>query len=332
MSENNKAITKATTTDNITYPRTISNIVYVRRKKRDSLPTTGDIVMDESIEKIGSSFKGNASLRGLTFEEEKVFLREIIGVSPDSPNWESACTEYWKNISKEVPASDKDGEGGLKLETGMIYATKEAYEKDLNARKENGAVIMPAGRPINLADYILWRYCLVYGDVANDIKDVGKSPKIRFYLFSKAKQIEEEKVGFEVRKKAAQLLYSQINDREWVEHILRVLIQQDAAPTYTIKDLPTLGEGEKDVILEKYMKQNPVLFHALGQDKDLQMRSFVELAIAMNILTRVPNTSTVNYETETLGTDMVQVIAYLKNPSNDETYKRIKAQVAVKPS
>lgn len=321
-------------------PRKFSNLIYIRRKKSSGqLPREGE-VLDETIAKIGSGLRNQGVLRGLNTEEQKRWLPDIINISPDSQNWEAAVKDYWTNISKDVPPSDKEGNGGLKLEVGLEYDNKDDYEYDQKKVKTWGDVETegvkqkvtienPKGRPININDYILWRYCLVYSRVANSIEDVGKAPYIEFYIFSKEKEIKDQKVSFENKKKASQLMYQRIGDREWVEYMLRLFIKDDKSPLYSIKELASISPDEKDVLLSKYMDKNPILFTIYGEDKNLELKAFIEFAIATGVLNRIPNTSAISFEGQTIGNNLEETVIFLNNPRNADSLGRIKAQSRV---
>ena len=310
-------------TPRLQFPREISKIVYVRRRERmGQLPGQDP---DDAKLKIGSSFKGSSVNRGLTFEEEVRFLSEFIGVNEQSPNWEKATKEYWANISKPVPPKD-----GLKLEVGLKYFKEDDYNADRNrALNANGVLENPKGVPINLADYILYRYCLVYNEVANSPELVSMSPKINFYLFNKDNEIREKKVVMDIKRKAAQLLYSNMFDRTWVEHMLRNLVARDSSKRYTIKGIMDFSEDERDVLLEEFLLENPSEFLSLGNDKHLEMKSFVEIAIASGKLSRIANTNTITLDGEVIGNSIDETVSFLNNPKNSESLMTLKAQLRV---
>ncbi len=127
----------------------VSKTVWVRRKK---LP--GNLPGDDEvgkIRKIGSSLAEGGTLRGLTFEEEELYLPQLISMSPKSEYWEAKTKEYWDNISKAV-----DTGIGLQLETGFVYKTKEGAER--NACGDSHVYKDDVGKPIKLSEYVLWRY------------------------------------------------------------------------------------------------------------------------------------------------------------------------------
>lgn len=309
-------------TDGMMFPKVVSHVVYLRR-----IPTHNRLPgqeLDEGKQKIGSSFKGNSVLRGLTFDEEAKYLPSIIGVDTNSPNWENTTRNYWANLSKDVPPKD-----GIELEVGLRYTTKEDYIYDQeNAEKNhNGIIINHKGIPVNMADYILWRYCLDYSKVANTFEDIGKSPKIEFYLFSKSKEILDKKNVLNNKKKALQLMYKSMSERNWVDYVLRVLVAQDKTKTRTVDSISKMGEDEKDILLDEYVVGNPDRFLLIAEDKNLEMRSFIELSIAKGNLQRVANTDTITMDGLTLGNTINEVIAFLTNAKNSGTLSTLKAQL-----
>lgn len=311
------------------FNKEFSRIVYVRRKPQIGALPGQDL--DEAKSKIGSSFKDGSVLRGLKFDEEIRFLETLLGVNKTSQNWEKMSKEYWANITKLVPPGDGVKGDGLKLEIGLRYTNKEDYEADLKAPLENGAIINPKGTPIKLDDYIIWRYCLVYGDVANSFEDVGKSPKIRFYLFNKEKEVQDKKTMLNIKSTATKLMYQRIAERDWVDYVLRVLVAADKESKVTLRELAIITADEKDIILDEYLQKNPARFLEIGSDKNLETKAFIEIAIAVGKLARIPNTTTVTHDGETLGNTTDEVVTYLQNPVNAKFFQAIKAQVNLVP-
>lgn len=321
----------------LVFPLKLSRIVYIKRKDNyvKVIPGSNQALVagqdtDESIKKIGASFRYQDTLRGLTSDEEKRFLSQILGIDATNPNWGKQTKDYWANISKPVPAEE-----GLKLEIGLIYTNIDDYNEDLRAPKDlNGVIINAKGHPINLNDYIIWRYCLLYSECANDIEDVYKSPKIKFYIYSKDKEIFVKKVSFDNRQKANKLFYERISELDWVAFMLRVSISMDVRTDkkYSVADVMSMSDEEKVVTLEEYLTLNPVRFIELAQDKNLEMKSFIELCISSNKLQRIPNTNTITKDGTILGNTLDAAVAYLLNGTNLELLNALKAQQTLLPS
>lgn len=315
-----------------TFPREFSHLVFLRRRKNGPpLPVEGEFI-DESIAKLGPSFKGKTVLRGLATEEEERWLAGLVGASIKSPTWEERTLDYWKHIGRSIPPNNKDGSGGLELETGLKYKNQADFDEDQKRTKdENGVIVNPRGEPINLSDYIFWRLCLVHGMVANSYDLVNMSAKIQFYLFSKEKDLHDKKIMFQLTKKARTLLYQRMHERVWVDNMVRMLLQQDVAAQYPIKDVPRIPDDEKDIILAKYADDIPHVFINYGEDKHLEMKSFIEVCIAMGVLNRIPNTTSISIDGDTIGNTMQEAVIYLNDPANNSVLGRLKAQAIIKP-
>lgn len=334
METNNKDVTKSEqpkeikTTIKHSFPKDFSRKIYIRRKPR--LAAIPGVDPNDSKLKIGSSFKGSSINRGLSFEEEKRFLPSIIGIDDKSPNWESSTRDYWANISKEVPAGDT----GLELEVGLRYENEDDYLADANASINSifKTKVSLKGTPINLSDYILYRYCLVYNKVANELSEAYNSPNIEFYLFNKDKEIQDKKILQTQKQSAFKLLMSNMGDREWVDCMLRLFIAADKTTNVYLKDLPNIGEDEKDILLEEYMQKQPDRFVALGNDKNLTIKSFIELAITVGTLARIPNTATITMDGTIIGNTTEEAVIFLNNPKNANTFATLKAQLKVMPN
>lgn len=283
-----------------------------------------------TLNKIGSSFSkiGQDVLRGLTFEEEVKYLPQLIGIQPTSDKWDKESREYWANISKTIPPSEKDGSGGLKLEVGRIYSSQEDEDFDSNTNDET----KKRGKLISVPDYVLWRYCLLYNRVANNIEDINASPKIDFYLYSKEEEVKAKKSIFKIQQQANLLLYSKLAERQWVDWVLRLFVSADKNSKVFIKDLDKLTEDEKDILLkETYVDKYPERFIGIGTDKSLEIKAFIELCVIKGTLTRLPNTDTIQMGDTTIGNSLSEAVGFLTNPKNAKTMDILKAQVNVMP-
>jgi len=266
-----------------------SIIIYVRRKKRtDELPGSQD---QDSVMKIGSSLKGQAPLSGLTFEEEKKHLPNVLGIDPQNQGWNKAVREYWANISKSVP----NDEVGLKLEIGI---------------GENKL-------PINIHDWIIWKYCLVYGRVANDISTVNNSPKIRFYLYSKDEEVNTKHLMLKVKKKAFNEMIKLLENESKIDMVLRL---------FGI-DADKLSLKEKELAIDTYATDEQYVhkFVEITTDKSLEIKGFIEDCIFKQKLKRIPNTQTIMYEDSVVGNTMEEAVAYFNNQKNTAIYNQLRA-------
>jgi len=190
-----------------------------------------------------------------------------------------------------------------------------AYDAKYDALVELEKIKYKFGKPINVNDYLLYRYCLGYRDVANDIKYIDKSPSIRFYLYSDAQIKEDRDRHNKVKQQAMKLYLSVISDGEQVENILYVLG----------KGFELIGkeltETDKAEILEREYLNNTDKFIMVANDKTVKDKGRVEKLIAKGILKRLPNTDVIVDSadgTVVLGNTVDEAVSYLANEKNKQ--------------
>ena len=281
--------------------------------------------------KIGSSVSSvNAILQ--CSDELKMLMPSILGMSATSPNWDKELSTYWNSLTKVVP------ETGLELEVGFRYtkddSTRSEYIKKLTECKDDSALAeygekqkvenkWKYGTPIHPADFLLWQYTLNYGDVANDVKDIDKSPKIRFYIFDDTirKKAEEEK--FKLETTANMKFYAILADKEKIDMILSVF-------GHNISGFKS--EVHKHSTLKSIVDTRPLEFINIEGDKQLQMKSFIERCIINNLLKRYANTTAVVDvdSLDTIGTSLNDAIVYLQDVKHKDVMSRLQTQLALK--
>lgn len=287
---------------------------------------TGDDASFHNI-KIGASIKGKSVLRGLEFDEEAKYLPDIIGVSPKDQNWSRATKDYWSDISVSVPA---DGTTSDKLQGKIIEfkvkfknkSDKDEFENLLDF-EEKAKIISEKGEVIDgIDDYVLFRYCLVYSRVANRYADVGKSPKIRFYLYSPKTEVLLEHKKLKARVEARKHFIDILTNEKKVNAILRIF-KHDLSLFETLED--------KHLALELLIEENPDAFLKEVQDADLDIKAFIKMAVDKQVLYNPANTETYYYGENKeicLGHTLTDTILFIKNPSeaNKEIVQAIKAR------
>lgn len=307
-------------------------------------------------EKIGSAYtKNGAILRGLGKHEEKMYLPRILGVSENDVSFEKKIEEFWLNISVSVPAHNREGKGGgLKLEVGFEYDTqadakkgqKEAekemqrYENwktglegklpsTIRRFKEDFSIRQECGRPINVNDYILYRYCLVYSVVALDIKYLDNSAKIRFYIVDASANVKLSHAKLIAKKDATIAFAELLGDRDRVGFVLDVMKKEIQKVQQTLKrEFLSVTEDEKDILLDAVVTAYPVKFLSVVKDTNLVMKAFVEQCVNFDVLRRIPHTDTLYYGDNTkIGNSVDEAVMFLKDEKNLETRQQIKARL-----
>lgn len=302
----------------------VTTILSIRRK-----PGLVGLPGDDPINynyKIGSAIKGVDALRGLSREEERLYLPQLINVSPeDTMHWFDSSRDYWSNISVFVPADEEVSDNALKgkvLKFVVSFKSSKIAEEYKFADLEQKAKIISNNGGIvveGVANYVLYRYCLVYGRVANSFQDIYKSAKIRFYLYSRDQEIKREQAIFKKQTLATKAFFEIMEDEKMIDSILRI----SGKNPETFETL-----GEKHLEVDKFKVEQPSLFLDYVKDKDLVMKASIKKAVALNIIYNPVNTDSYYYGADNdilLGNSLLDAVLYLK--SDDVKKKEVRESI-----
>ncbi len=299
-----------TIAEGATYPTTFE--LSIRRASQIGLP--GDDVTIYNL-KVGSALnkQGGGPLKGLDYDEERKYLPNIIQIDPKDQEWRVKTGDYWSNIAVPIPA---DGVGTAKLQGKVLKFTIRFKSKALvNAFEaatdvEEKAKISKQGDVVEgVADYVLFRYCLVYGRVANRLADAKKSPKIRFYLHSKDTEVRSAHIAMKQRAEAS-VKFTALLDKgkeKMVDAIL-LMFDQNLASFDDLKD--------KHLALEGLVSTKPVEFLTFMEDSNLGVKATIRTAVDAGIIHKPAHTDTYYFGENneiTLGTTLLDAVLYWKS-------------------
>lgn len=299
--ESNNVVTEEQVEPQI-FPKRVTDIVHIKRKlNKPVLPESG--IMEESARDwslcIGSAFAGPNSrvLLGrviMTKPEEEKWMAKIVGISPNHQDWNKILDDYWANLYVKIPYE------GRILDASYDQISETEIE------------------PVNIEDFILYRYCLQYSQVANTLEEANSSSRIRFYLVRESEM-----------KRAAEKVRA-VKDRAIK---LRMSIQDDLA---TVKAILVLGakyvnrtESNPVFALADFSEQHPVQFLEIAGDKRLLDKAMIEKAIRAGIFTRPANSSIILYDGTQIAKNLDEAAIWLNLPENSETLLVIKDKMLI---
>ena len=301
-------------------------------------------------------------------EEQRELMREILGLSPNSPDWDKTLSHYWHSLSVEIPSEGKE------LEIGYIYdynsVSKKVYidaynssvkedkqfkssediakyfEKGYEAilsefekakdksltmadEKASSQLLTNAykvkydkiealeqqkykfGNPINVHDYILYRYCLVYSHVANEFDLVNKSNNIRFYLHSEEeiKAFKEEQNKLE--RARIKTFLDVAKDVTKIENVLYAVGLGNI--------VKTLDKLDYELELSKFSTTNTKQFLQVCNNSNLETMGLIEKYIMFGVLRRLEGTTVIVDGTDPsliIGNNMEEAITYFTHDKN----------------
>ena len=285
---------------------------------------------------IGSSISSTRILSSNKDEVEKYFP-QIIGISPNNPEFVTRVKAYLSNISFNVQ------DAGSTLNISFTYDKKKDYltikekEDKINAKREavarnNTAAIKEAvkiwtqeindlesekakyGHPDNIEEYLLYRHCLLYRDVAKDISLINSDSSLRFYIRDENKEAERAKRLVDERRKAMRnFLALEASDKKRNA----VFIQMTVNNGGNIAEAMLKTPDQQVSALMTYLNDSPDKFNDLFDDKNVEMKSFIETLIARGELIRPEYNQQISTADGTfIGSNMNEAVAYFNNPTN----------------
>lgn len=295
-------------------------------------------ILGQRKEVIGSSIR---SCRVLSSNKEAVekYFPAIIGLSPNNPEFVTRVKSYLSNISMAV------AENNVVLNTSFIYDHKKDYlkirkeEEAINAAydkidRSNISELKEAlnlriealntlestkckyGTPENIEEYLMYRHCLLYSEVAKDIALINADPSIRFYIKDELKEAEKTRRLIDERKTAMRnFVELDAKDAKFNAVFVAVcVIKGDNLAEALLKD-----RSARSVILMDYANTYPDRFNKLVTDKHIATKALIETLITRGELIRSEyNQQISTAEGVFVGSNLKEAVAYFDNPNNAE--------------
>lgn len=297
-----------------------------------------DKVMPDKVNYIGSSYKSSSILSSNKTEVEAYFP-SFLGISPNNESFVTRVKMYLNNF--HVPVD----EFGKKLNTSFYYNHKRDYYK-VKEQEENIENIYQMcnrnnikkleealnekitqlnnlestkcsfGHPVNFEDYILYRHCLLYSDVAKDIAFINSGVGIRFYFKDDKKESDKVK-KFQLEKLKAKNNYiAAYNDEKLFDAIY---IQYCVMNNYPVITSLAKDRLTREVELDKFSSDDPIRFNKICTNKDCKLIGNIEKLIAYNELIRVTHSQNIiTPDGQFVGANIIEALSWFKNPDNSQ--------------
>ena len=295
-------------------------------------------VLGQRKETIGSSITSCRTLSS-NAEEVNAYFPALVGLSPNHPDFTSRVKAWLSNIQfvvneNDVPLDisfvykkksdyiefkrkeDAIDEEYAKVDRSNIALIKEAIKRRVDALNTLESEKHKVGRPVNLEQYIIYRHCLLYRDVAKDIALVNSDPSLRFYIKDEAKEAEKEKKRTEQRMQAMSK-FIEINGIPSKRNAIYITIV--AGRNENVSEALLKSDVEKQAYLMDFVNTNPEKFNKLVADKNITTKAFIETLIVRGELVRSEYNQQISTADGTLiGSNMNAAVAFFNNPDNKD--------------
>lgn len=295
-----------------------------------------DKVLPKRKDYIGSSVVSSRTLSS-NKDEVEAYFPNIVGVMPNNESFLTRVKQYLNNI--RIPVDEL----GRTFDISFYYNHKRDYDRikseedkieskyqatnrqDITALKAAlkekitelnilESTKFKVGRPLNVEDYLMYRHCLLYKDVAKDVALINADSSIRFYFKDDQKEAEMlKKYRIEVNKAKANYVACLADD------ILFDAVYTQYCVLMNLPILSSLAEDrlEREIKLDKFSTSEPIKFNKIYGNKDIKLMATIEQLIARGELTRSQyNQNIVSAEGEFIGANIGEAVAYFKNPEN----------------
>lgn len=295
-----------------------------------------DKVMTKRRDFIGSSVSSSRVLSSNKEEVEAYFPR-LIGLSPNNDNFVSRVKQYLNNIQVAVDELGKTFDCSFHYNHYSDYLTVKKKEEQIEskyklANKSNSKDLRAAlkekitllnelesskhkfGYPLNLEDYILYRHCLLYNDIAKDTALINSDASIRFYFKDNNKEAElQKKLRTEINNAKAN--YVQIvGDPDMFDavYIQYCVISGRPIVSSMLEDRIT-----KETQLDRFSIEDPIKFNHICRDNDIKLKALIETLIARGEFIRAQhNQNILTPEGDFIGANMKEAVAWFKDSAN----------------
>jgi hypothetical protein len=324
-----------------TYKRTITvsliqNYSLYRKANDKVLPKKRDY--------IGSSIRSSQVLASNRAEVEAYFP-QLLGISVNNENFVTRLKQYLNNIQVPVNELGVTFDCSFRFNHKRDYFAFKAREEEIEmaykkANKQSTKDFRAAlaikindlnnleskqyavGSPVNITDYILYRHCLLYRDIAKDTALINCDPFVRFYLKDDAKDKERQQKLRQEINNAKRNYIEVIGDDEMFD---AVYIQYCVVAGLPIVNSLLSERMDKESQLDKFSASEPVKFNSIVKDRDLRIKSLIELLIARGEFVRSQfNQNITTQDGEFIGANMKEAIAWAKNSENENVLAAFK--------
>ena len=293
-------------------------------------------VLGQKKETIGSSVR-SCQILSSNAEEVNAYFPALIGLSPNNPDFITRVKAWLSNIQFTVDAVDvtlnttfiyrkksdylaiKAKEDEIndefdKVDRGNISAIKEACKRKVEALNTLESSKHKYGRPENLEQYLMYRHCLLYNDVAKDIALINSDPSLRFYIKDEAKEAEKQKKLTEQRTKAMKN-FVELNGTD--SKFNAVFVAMCVSRNDNLTEALLKDRSEKTAMLIEFVNTNPDKFNKFVADSNIQIKAFIETLITRGELVRSEFNQQISTADGTfVGANMNEAIAWFENPDN----------------
>lgn len=292
-------------------------------------------------EVIGSSITSSKILCSNGSEIEKYFPT-LLGISSNNPDFITRVKAWLNNIQFTIGNEDatlnvsfrynkksdyleiKKKEDAIeqeyaKVDRANLSALKEALRHKIEELNKLESSKYQYGEPEDIEQYLIYRHCLLYREVAKDTAFINSDPTIRFYIKDEQRENDKRKKLVNDRLKANNNLAELYSDDDKFNavYIAIVAYNRENVSEALFKD----KTDRIDYVLN-FVNSQPDKFNNFVNDKNITTKAFIEMLIVKGELHKSEyNQQITDAEGNHIGANMNEAVAYFNNPENADQKK-----------
>ncbi len=266
--------------------------------------------LGQSYRGIGPYFKDKATATGLSFEEQRLLLPELLGIESTDKDFRRTVNRFFDELVTSVPKE------GLKLQIGLEDDSRPLGEGNM---------------PLNIMDFIKYRHIRGHRDVALSGSEAQKTFGKRFYIHD-PESVSQGAISLNKLEDDAMVVYMKYKDDA---------IKTDQILTMLGVNIRYLKHDDKILKLKELSQKNHKFndmeqkdafdrFIKISQDKDLEYKYLIQEMIGAQYLKRVGNNILYTESGKTVGVNMEDAVLYFKNPKNSRELNMMKSEYNAK--
>lgn len=298
-----------------------------------------DKVLPKKKDYIGSSVSASRILSS-NKDEIEAYFPNIIGLSPNNTDFILRVKHYLNNIRIGVD------ELGKNLNNSFVYNKKSDYYKIkkqeelieadyLQVNRQDLTKLKAAlkdkitrlnilegtkhlyGRPVDTEEYLMYRHCLLYGDVAKDVAFVNSDSSIRFYFKDDQREADKlRKFRTEINKAKTNYVSALADDTLFDSIYIQYLVSNNQPVVSGLSE----DKMDRETKLDKFSTEEPIKFNKMFSNRDVKLIGTIEMLIAHGELIRSQfNQNITSSEGVFIGANMNEAIIWFKHPDNIST-------------
>lgn len=306
----------------------VGTVSYYRKANRK--------VLSDKIDYLGSSIVSSQVLTS-NKEEMEAYMPSLVGISPSHDDFVYRVKSFFNNIRIPIESIGKTFDISFRFNTKKDYYAyiearnridavfnsvdksnikllKEALAAKIDAINNLESIQHKYGSPVNVADYLMYRHCILYPDVAKDNSIIATDRGIRFYIKDSNREAAKLRSHRNSINRAKGYFVQCTADKTIFDN---VYIQYCVYKNKPVAMVSSIDLTTREDELDRFSTEEPEKFNAIFEDKDLATKSMIEMLIARGELIRLPHSQNITtVENELIGQNIKEAIVWFNDLNN----------------